>query len=202
MMDGMALTIAHKHLWKHETKREVLWKFLLVLALFTAYAVFVSLKFGVEDGLLVAWLSWSFFVFCTPIADAGLLVDLPLRLITGIRMLYAEMMVWVVAAALNVAAFVWYPEIYQRTDLLSLFEFVIRHPFPYAAIILISAVGTFASVLFGDELLDVVSHKERTVYGKHRLKYRLIVLLFCFAIAFVLYDFLLRDLGVRIELGL
>jgi hypothetical protein len=68
--------IQSRQLVKHETKRHILIKFLLVLFVFIIYFGFIALK----DGFYVTILTWSFFVLCTPVADAGFLLDFPFRL--------------------------------------------------------------------------------------------------------------------------
>lgn len=185
-------------LHKHETKRHVLLKFLLVLCIFLLYFIFIASRYGFSQGLFVTSLTWSFFVLCTPIADAGFLIDFPLRLVTGIRMFVAEVFVWGLAIGVNVYAYFFVSEIYEKTNLLSFFYHILESPFPYWAIILLSAVGTFVSIQFGDELIDNVYHKDRTMYVKHKKKYWYLVMLFIFVLSFVLYDFLLKKLGVNV----
>jgi len=192
--------IKYQDLHKHETKLRVLLKFSLVLLIFVGYFIFIAQKYGIEQGFLVAALSWSFFVLCTPIADAGFLIDFPLRLITGIRMFLSEIIVWGLAISLNFYAFFYNPEIYSRTKILILFEHILNNPFPFWSIILISAVGTFFSIRFGDELLDKVKHKERVLHQKHKHNYNLIVMIFIFVFAIILYDFLLKQLGINLPI--
>jgi hypothetical protein len=52
-------------------------KFSLVLLIFLGYFIFIAKKYGLQQGLFVSTLSWSFFVLCTPVADAGFLLDFP-----------------------------------------------------------------------------------------------------------------------------
>ncbi len=183
----------------HETKRHALKRFFIILVLFVSYFVFVSLKYGLENGFLVAMLTWSFFVFCTPIADAGFLLDFPIRVLTNIRMLYSEILVWVIAALINLYTFIFRQEIYETTILLKTFKYIISNPFPFWSIIFISALGTFMSVYFADELIDVVKHEERERYKKHAHKHRLIIFVFIILITIVLYNFLLSQMGIRIS---
>ncbi|MCA9353073.1 hypothetical protein KC901_02720, partial [Patescibacteria group bacterium] len=65
---------------QHETKRNALIRFALVLILFVGYFAFIAFRYGLENGFLVTAGTWSFFVLCTPVADAGFLLDFPLRL--------------------------------------------------------------------------------------------------------------------------
>lgn len=191
--------IKHPHLWKHETKKKVLYKFVFVLFIFFGYFIFVAYEYGVEQGFLVASLTWSFFVLCTPIADAGFLIDFPLRLVTTIRMFVSEIFVWSIAIIINIYAFFVVPDIYDTTAVLSLFKHILEKPVPFWLIIVLSGVGTFASIQFGDELLDKISHHEREKYHKHKNNYKLIFLIFIFFITFVLYDYLLHELGIAFD---
>ena len=187
-----------KHLIKHETKRFAFLKFLLVFLVFVFYTVFVIWKYGVKEGFLVSFLTWSFFVLCTPIADAGLLFDFPVRIITGIRMLYSEILVWLIAVILNIYALLLDPQIYEKTLVLKLFKFILLHPFPYWLIIILSFIGTFLSIYFADELMDVVFHKERIKYFLHHDKYRILLFIFLIIFILVLYNFLLKELNIKI----
>lgn len=189
-----------KDLLRHETKRELVTKFFLILAVFLVYFMFISMKYGFREGILVSALTWSFFVLCTPIADAGILFDLPLRLITRIRMIFLELFVWALAIGLNIFTFYIHPEVYGKTKLLILFEHILESPFPFWSIILISAIGTFVSVGFGDELLDKAHHRQRRIYQARQGHHRLIFMTALFIGAFILYDFLLKELGIDVPL--
>jgi hypothetical protein len=190
--------IEPKHLTEHETKRKAFYKFLLIFVLFLGYFGFVSFHYGAKEGFLVAALTWSFFVLCTPIADAGFLIDFPLRLICNVRMFVAEIAVWVVAISLNVWAFAFRHDVYQQTKSLQLFERILREPFPFWLIILLSAVGTFLSVSLGDQLMDKVEHHEVKVHKWYHLSFRTVLFIFVIVATLVLYDFLLKRLGVAI----
>ncbi len=92
----------HKEeLLKHETKRDSLTKFILILLIFAAYFVFIMNEYGVGYGIAITALTWSFFVMCTPIADAGFLIDFPLRIIANVRMLHTEIVVWVASGSIS-----------------------------------------------------------------------------------------------------
>ncbi len=186
-----------EHLIKHKTKRFALIKFLLVLMLFLLYLFFVSVKYGLKEGFLIALLTWSFFVFCTPIADAGFLFDFPVRVLLKIKMVFSEILVWTFAFLLNIYALIFKKEVYNKTLLLKLFYFIITHPFPYWLIIVLSFLGTFLSVYFADELLNVVEHKERMKYFLHYEKYKIILFIFLISFILLLYKFLLHELGIN-----
>ncbi|MCA9351153.1 hypothetical protein KC929_00050 [Patescibacteria group bacterium] len=186
------------HLVTHETKRRALLKFALVVALFAGYFGVIAYRYGVKEGIFVTAGTWSFFVLCTPIADAGFLLDFPLRLITRVRMLYSELAVWMIAILVNIWILAVNPEVYDTTKLLSLLHYIIEHPFPMWSIIVVSAIGTFLSVKFGDELIDTIRHHERDYYHRHKRRHRLWVMVFVFVLLLIIYNFLLRQLGVEL----
>ena len=192
--------LALKDLPKHETKRHVLIKFILVLLLFSIYLLFVIHKFGIQQGIFVTILTWSFFVLCTPIADAGFIIDFPLRLITQIRMFHAEMIVWGIAISLNLYTFFLHPIVYTKTNILTLFFNILARPFPFWGIIAISLVGTFISIHFGDELLDKIKYRDRKSYQKYKHAYQFIIMVFVFTMAIVMYDILLKKLGIDLPI--
>lgn len=184
----------------HKTKRKVVIKFALLLLILIAYFVFLSFKYGIKDGLSATILTWSFFVFCTPIADAGFLLDFPIRLITKIRMIYSEMVVWTLAFLINLYSIFLNPGVYEKTGLLKIFKHILQNPYPFWSIILLSAFGTYLSIYFGDELIDVVKNRNRKKFIKHGMKHKIViagfVLLICGIIA--TYYYLLEHLGIKI----
>lgn len=182
----------------HKTKKHVLLKFILIVIILLAYFVFVSFKFGVWEWLGVTVLTWSFFVFCTPIADAGFLLDFPIRLITKMKMLYSEILIWLIAIVLNLLMLNLNSDVYSSTHLLQLFKHILSNPIPFWAIILVSGLWTFLSIYFGDELIDVVKHKHRLKYKKHKSKYFLIIFVFVILFVILLYYYLLKKFGISL----
>jgi len=182
----------------HETKKHSLARFILLLIIILAYFAFVSLNYGLVDGFFVTIITWSFFVFCTPIADAGFLIDFPIRILFGIRMIYSEIFIWIVALLINVFALLFVPQIYQTTVLLKLFEHILLNPIPFWGIIIVSSIGSFMSVYFGDELIDVTFHRHREKYHRHALKYQLVLFGFVIIASILLYYYLLEVFGISI----
>jgi len=183
---------------KNETHRNVWLRFLFVILLFLAYTIYISTKFGAGEGFFLSWLTWSFFVLSTPVADAGFLVGFPLRLMFRVRMFVSEIYVTGVAILLNVFAYLLNPNIYSKTKLLTVFKHIIDQPFPMWIIFILSGIGTFMSVKFGDELFDVARHRDRTYHKKHHKKQRFIIMSFVFAITLIVYYILLNKMGIEI----
>ncbi len=191
--------ITAKHLVEHETKRHVFVKFLILLAILVAYTGYLSYEYGFATGGLLALISWSFFVMCTPVADAGMLIDFPIRLLFKIRMWVTEMIVWSIAIGVNVYALAQNPEIYEHSMIGHIFYGVLTQPYPYWSIIILSFVGTFLSVHFADELMDYIKHTEVQKSLKHRLIFEGVVMLAIFALILGVYHILLGKLGIDIS---
>ena len=200
--------LTYRHLFKNKNKifssirkmfnKHPIIKFASVLILVVTYFLFATKSHGTKDGFIISILSWSFFVFCTPIADAGILIDFPIRLISGIKMIYSEMIVWVIAININFYTFFNNPSIYDKTILLSLFKHIISTPFPYWGIIILSAIGTFLSIHMGDNLVNFKKQKIR--HQSLLTKYKIIVFIFLIVLIILLYNFLLHKLGIQIPL--
>jgi hypothetical protein len=192
----MSLSITRLH--KHETHREVAIKFILLLAVLLAYFAYLSYEYGFATGGIVAAITWSFFVLCTPVADAGFLLDFPIRLLFGIRMLFSEIIVWLIAIAINAYALLFNENLYDTTILTSLFKTIILTPYPYWSIIVLSGFGTFLSIYFGDEMLDVIRHRNRVKYHQHAFKLKVIAVIGLFVLIFLSYYFLLDSLNIHL----
>ncbi|WP_101759391.1 hypothetical protein [Oceanicoccus sp. KOV_DT_Chl] len=137
-------------------------------------------------------------MLCTPVADAGFLLDFPLRLLFGIRMVLSEIVVWVVAILINIIALLFFDGFYQTTVLTKLMHAILLTPFPYWAVIVLSGFGTFLSIRFGDELLDVVHHKDRDFFHSHQFKHELVLFMFFLFVIFGYYE-LITSLGLQFE---
>ncbi|MFW2545099.1 hypothetical protein ACN2XU_20905 [Primorskyibacter sp. 2E107] len=177
-------------------RKQVLIKFALLMALLIGYFFYLWVKFDAATGAVTAALTWSFFVLCTPVADAGFLLDFPLRLLFGIRMVISEVVVWVLAGAINASVLLWAPAYYETTVLTRLFHQILITPWPYWGIVLLSGAGTFLSVKFGDELMDVLHHRERDFFHSHQFKQELILIAFFLMIVFGYYE-LISSLGLE-----
>jgi len=183
-----------------ETRKHSSLRYILLFLILISYFIYSIDKFGTSNGILVTILTWTFFVFSTPIADAGFIVAFPTRLLFKVRMIYSQIAVFIIAGIINIFMLIQNPNIYNTTFILKLFHKILVNPYPFWGIIILSAVGTFFSIYFGDELIDVTSHKDRTKYHKHLNKYKFIVFLFVIAITIILYNFLLNNLGIKLPL--
>ncbi|MFW0837948.1 MAG: hypothetical protein ACKKL5_03020 [Candidatus Komeilibacteria bacterium] len=181
---------------QHSTKKEILLRFLIMFGVLLVYFVFLSWQYGMATGGWVAILTWSFFVLCTPIADAGFLLDFPLRLLFNIKMVFSEVIVWVIAIVVNVIAVQFSPDIYGKTVLTSIFYQILTNLNPYGLIILLATAGTFLSVRFGDELMDVMYHHERAIFHRHGLWVRILGFVTIFVLTVIIYNILIQQFGL------
>ena len=179
-------------------KRQLFYKFFLLCLLLVSYFFYLSLQYDFVTGGLAAILTWSFFVLCTPIADAGFLLDFPLRLLFGIRMLVSEAVVWAIAISVNVVSLTYFDEYYATTRLTAILHVVLTNPYPYWSVILLSLMGTFLSIRFADELMDVIHHRDRDFFHSKSFMHELIVLVF-FIVIFIGYYELIASLGIDVE---
>ena len=180
-------------------KKQVLYKFLLLCILLVSYFSYLSFQYDVTTGGIASALTWSFFVLCTPVADAGFLLDFPLRLLFGIRMLISEIAVWALAIAVNVVSMLYFAAYYETTELTKLLHAILTMPYPYWSVIVLSGAGTFLSIRFADELMDVIHHKDRSFYHRHGFKQEVIIIVF-FVLVLIGYYRLISSLGIETNL--
>jgi hypothetical protein len=179
-------------------KKQLLYKFLLLCVVLISFFSYLSFEYDVMTGGVASALTWSFFVLCTPIADAGFLLDFPLRLLFGVRMLSSEIVVWAIAITVNIVSLLYFAEYYETTTLTRLLHAILTMPYPYWSIILLSGVGTFLSIQFADELMDVASHRDRNFFHRHSYKHELVIIAF-FIAAFAGYYELMASLGIEVS---
>lgn len=174
-------------------------KFFILLIILTVYAVYVMLNYGVRDGLGVTFLTWAFFVTCTPIADAGFVIDFPVRVLLGFKMIFAEISVWVLAGVIMAYYLIFEPTIFATEPILQLFHTILLHPWPLWSIIAISAAGTFLSIYIGDQIYTLVQRYQRHQHIKKLQLQRVIIESTVLVIVIVLYFMLLSLTNIEIS---
>ncbi|WP_269620038.1 hypothetical protein [Zhongshania sp. BJYM1] len=179
-------------------KHQVIIKFLILCSILISYFAYLTYQYDLLTGGVAALITWSFFVLCTPVADAGFLLDFPLRLLFGIRMVVSEVVVWAIAISVNTLALLYFRDFYQTTMLTRLMEAILTTPFPYWFVIILSGIGTFLSIRFGDELMDVLHHRDREYFHSNHFKYELVLVVFFIFVLFGYYE-LIASLGINIK---
>ena len=173
-------------------------KFIVLYLILSSYFFYLTYQYDLLTGGVAALITWSFFVLCTPIADAGFLLDFPLRVLFGIRMILSEIAVWAIAILLNIVFLIYFKEMYETTLITQTMGIILTTPFPYWSVILLSGIGTFLSIRFGDELMDVIHHKDRYFYLRHHFKHEIILFLFFLLVLFGYYE-IIATLGINFE---
>lgn len=181
---------------KHETHRETLFKFIALALFLIGYFLYMSWKHEASTGFAVALLTWSFFVLCTPVADGGFILAFPVRLLFGINMSITQVVLWFVAIGLNIFMLISSSDTYDLTFLTRLLKHILTTPYPYWSILILSAMGTFLSIYFGDEMMDVTSHKDRVKHHRHGAKYRSVLVAGLSILTVVSYYYLLNSLHI------
>jgi len=179
-------------------RHQVAIKFILLCMIISAYFLYLVYQYDLLTGGIAALITWSFFVLCTPVADAGFLLDFPLRLLFGIRMVLSEIMVWAVSILINIIALLYFREFYKTTVITQLMEAILTTPSPYWIVIVLSGMGTFLSIRFGDELMDVLHHKDRDFYHSHQFKHEILLFVFFLLVLFGYYE-IISTLGISLE---
>ena len=182
-----------------KTKKSQFIRFFLVLLVVLAYIGFAIYRYGFSHGLSVTALTWAFFIFATPIADAGFLVAFPVRLLIGLRMLTSQIIVWVIGAVIVGGFLLFDPSSFHTTGITRLFYAVLTTPWPLWLILILSAVGTFLNIKFDDTLYDVAASKHKKS-SLHSSAGRVGITIGIFAVTILLYVVLLRWTNIPISL--
>jgi hypothetical protein len=179
-------------------KKQLFYKFTLLCLILIGYFVYLTVQYDLVTGGFGSVLTWSFFVLCTPIADAGFLLDFPLRLLFNIRMLISEIVVWAIAITINIVSVSYFSEYYETTKLTALLYVILTDPYPYWSVILLSGLGTFLSIRFADEVMDVIHHRDRGFFHQKHFMHEIIIIIF-FIMIFIGYYELIASLGIVAE---
>jgi hypothetical protein len=73
---------------------------------------------------------------------------------------------------------------------------ILTTPYPYWAVILLSGAGTFLSIRFADELMDVAHHRDREFFHRHSFKHEILLIVFFVVVLFGYYR-LISSLGIE-----
>ena len=93
-------------------------------------------------------------------------------------MVLSEIAVWAIAILINTIALIYFKEFYQIALLTRLMEAILTTLYPFWAVTLLSGIGTFLSIRFGDEWMDVIHHQDRKFYLNNHFKHEMILLVF------------------------
>ncbi len=177
---------------------QVFLKFIALSSILFLYFIYLVYEYDLLTGGSAALITWSFFVLCTPVADAGFLLDFPLRVLFGIRMMLSEIVVWGIAILINIFCLTYFSEAFETTVITRMMKVILLTPVPYWSVIILSGLGTFLSIRFGDELMDVLHHKDRFFYLRHHFKYEILLFIFFLVVIFGYYE-IVSSLSITTE---
>lgn len=171
-------------------------KFLLLCLLLVSYTGYLSYKYDFATGGLASLLSWSFFVLCTPVADAGFLFAFPLRLLFGVRMIISQIFVFIFAVSSTAYILIYHSHYFLTTKLTKIYYNILIIPYPYWAIIVVSTIGTFLSIILGDKLFDFVSLKKKSKNERKKHFYKSLPAIIIFTSTVILYYYLIKAMNI------
>ena len=109
-----------------------------------------------------------------------------------------QVALWFIAIVINIFMLSSAPNSYELTFLTRLLKHILVTPYPYWSILILSATGTLLSIYFGDEMMDVASHKDRILHHHHGLKYRIVLTAGLGALTVISYYYLLSSLDIAL----
>lgn len=113
-------------------------------------------------------------------------------------MVVSEIAVWAVAIVVNIFSLMFAEDYYQTTLVTQLLYKILTIPYPYWGVVVLSGAGTFLSIRFGDEIMDVLHHRERHFFHANHFKHELILFLFFLCVLFGYYE-LISSLGIETD---
>lgn len=123
------------------------------LGIFAYITLYKGILYGCEMTILI----WAFLVVATPIPEAGLLVGIPVKIMTGASLIVTQVIVTIIAF---VAIFIIYEREYGKLDNIPIGAFIkdtIDNKFvsKFIPLVILSLLGTFLTL----ERVDDISNK-------------------------------------------
>jgi hypothetical protein len=172
-------------------------KFGILIVFFFLYYLYVSQKIGFQHGFHVLVLTWCFLVLCTPVSDAGFIVDFPVVLLFDIPMFITQIFVFFFSIFL-VIFYMKYGALvatYTQTEILRQFYRVLTTPNPWYWYIVVSQIGTFTSVRLYDHIYFYIKDRvTRTPTEAPFLKPEFMILVTIFALTWVVWGVITKAL--------
>lgn len=122
------------------------------------FVVFYLVKHhGFHQGLLASYLTWSFFVLCTPIISRALLISNIIGKLTGSNLYNAGLFTWSVALISNMFLLNLAPSIYNINPLSSFLAHALMTPRPHWLLIGMCGTNVWYQALL--EKIDFIGAK-------------------------------------------
>lgn len=149
---------------EHEVDKQDTYLYLydIVVIIFLFTLIFFIVYNGYIKGCIMSLFVWSFFVTCTPIPEAGLLISLPLKKYFNISLHICQTFVSLLAIGM-----LYYFYLYEKTNIIKcivgkLFLGLIN--LKYFSIIIISILSSILTSELIDNVINNYIYKEKIEY--------------------------------------
>lgn len=149
---------------EHEVNKQDTYLYLydIVVIIFLFTLIFFIIYNGYIKGCIMSLFVWSFFVTCTPIPEAGLLISLPLKKYFNISLHICQTFVSLLAIGM-----LYYFYLYEKTNIIKcivgkLFLGLIN--LKYFSIIIISILSSILTSELIDNVINNYIYKEKIEY--------------------------------------
>ncbi len=149
---------------EHEVDKQDTYLYLydIVVIIFLFTLIFFIIYNGYIKGCIMSLFVWSFFVACTPIPEAGLLISLPLKKYFNISLHICQTFVSLIAIGM-----LYYFYLYEKTNIIKcivgkLFLGLIN--LKYFSIIIISTISSILTSELIDNVINNYIYKENIEY--------------------------------------
>jgi hypothetical protein len=185
-MDGKGGVERIRNAFQNASKTSGFNKFVSVLIIVILYAAYVMHKYGLSNGVEITLLTWCFFVFGTPVADAGGLVAFPVRVFTNNPMYNTQLWVYLVATVITGYYAVFHKDKFAFTVVGRILYKMVTQPLSlYGVIIVVSLVGTLISAYLEDSVYSYLVYRENKNKGGIALDVAVFVAMWAIYIAVI-----------------
>lgn len=129
----------------------------LYSGLFLIVVFFLIKHHGIGRGLIASFLTWSFFVLCTPIISRALVISNIIEKLTGSNLYNAGLFTWSAALITNMILLNLTPTIYNVNPLSGLLAHALTTPRPYWLLISMCGANVWYQALL--EKFDFIGAK-------------------------------------------
>ena len=145
--------------------------FYIITIFYIIYAIYAMLYNSITVGFESTILFWSFCVLATPIPEAGIIFDLPLKIFFNMNMILSQIIVTFIAIIITLYYYVYNIKCFETTKILYYYKLIIDNK--QASIFIISAAGTFTGLYAIEWLIDNIDnlYKSIIIDKNYRIKF-------------------------------
>jgi len=166
----------------------IIYDLIVILFLFTF--IFFVVYNGFLKGCIKTIFIWAFFILCTPIPEAGLLVSLPLKKYVNISIHISQIVISFIALMILIYFYYYEKKTINSCLIGKLFLELIKYK--YFSIIAISIISSIFTSEFIDNLIDNYINNEKI----YNIQFKLFMIA-CFVL---FYSFILNSLINKINM--